>query len=66
MVDDYPYANVFYNLACVESLTGRTDDAIAHLRRAIELAERFRAYARDDSDFDAIRDAPGFRQLVEP
>ena len=66
VVDDYPYANVFYNLACVESLTGRTDDAIVHLRRAIELAERFRAYAREDSDFEAIRDEPGFRQLVEP
>ena len=66
VVDDYPYANIFYNLACVESLTGRTDDAIVHLRRAIELAERFRAYAKEDSDFDAIRDEPGFKELVEP
>ena len=65
VVDDYPYANVFYNLACVESLSGRTDDAIEHLRRAIELSERFRAYAQDDSDFDAIREAPGFEELVE-
>jgi hypothetical protein len=65
VVDDYPYANVFYNLACVESLSGRTDDAIEHLRRAIELSERFRAYAQDDSDFDAIREAPGFEKLVE-
>ena len=53
--------NVFYNLACCESLTGRTEDAIEHLRRAIELAERFRTYARDDSDFDAIRDDARFQ-----
>ena len=32
---------LLYNLACCESLAGRTTDAIEHLRRAIELSERF-------------------------
>ena len=32
------YADLFYNLACCESLAGRTSDAIAHLRRATETA----------------------------
>jgi tetratricopeptide (TPR) repeat protein len=58
------YAVPLYNLACCESLAGRTADALEHLRRAIELSEQFRAYARDDSDFDPIRDEPGFRELV--
>src|SRR5215210_3787149 len=31
------YPALFYNVACCESLAGRKDDAIAHLRRALEL-----------------------------
>ena len=58
-------ADVLYNLACCESLAGRTDDALLHLRRSIELADPFRAYAKGDSDFDAIRDEAGFKELVD-
>jgi hypothetical protein len=66
LVEAHPqYAGLFYNLACCESLAGRTTDAIDHLRRAIELSERFRAYAKDDSDFDPIRDEPAFKDLID-
>jgi tetratricopeptide (TPR) repeat protein len=58
------YAGLFYNVACCESLAGRTTDAIDHLRRAIDMSERFRAYAKDDSDFDPIRDEPAFKELI--
>ena len=58
------YPLLAYNLACLESLTGRTDDAIGHLRQAIEGSDRFRAYARGDSDLDPIREEPAFRELV--
>ena len=58
------YADLFYNLACCESLAGRTSDAIAHLRRSIEMSERSRAYAKDDTDFDPIRNEPAFKELV--
>jgi hypothetical protein len=65
LVDAHPqYPGLLYNLACCESLAGRTADAIAHLGRAIEHSERFRAYARDDADFDAVRDEPAFKALV--
>jgi hypothetical protein len=59
-----PYAGVFYNLACCESLAGRTDDAIDHLGRSIEMSDRFRAMAKEDSDFDPIRNEPAFEELV--
>ena len=59
-----PYALLFYNLACLESLTGRNADAMEHLRRAIEMSEQFRDYAKGDSDLDPIRDEPGFEELV--
>jgi tetratricopeptide (TPR) repeat protein len=58
------YRELLYNLACCESLAGRTPDALEHLRRAIDRSEQFRAYAKDDSDFDPIRDEPGFKELV--
>jgi hypothetical protein len=58
------YAPLFYNLACCESLSGRTTDALDHLRQAIEMSEEFRDSAKDDSDLDPIRDEPAFRQLI--
>jgi tetratricopeptide (TPR) repeat protein len=60
------YANLFYNVACCESLAGRTTDAIDHLRRAIDLSERVRALAKDDSDFDPIRGEPALKELIRP
>ena len=33
-------AHVLYNTACFEALAGRRDDAIAHLRAAVELAPK--------------------------
>jgi tetratricopeptide (TPR) repeat protein len=58
------YPLLFYNLACCESLTGRTADALDHLARAIEMSEEFRDDARDDADLRAIREEPLFRQLT--
>jgi tetratricopeptide (TPR) repeat protein len=58
------YPMLFFNLACCESLAGRTSDALDHLRHAIEMSEEFRQSARDDSDLDPIRDDPAFKQLI--
>ncbi len=60
------YGAPVYNLACCESLAGRTDDAIEHLRTAIAMSDRMREYARGDSDFDPIRGDPRFAELVGP
>lgn len=53
-------AGLLYNLACAESLLGRTDDALEHLERSIELQPRFRAAAQTDSDFEPMRADPRF------
>ncbi len=58
------YAAPLYNLACCESLAGQPQEAIDHLRAAIERLPRLRDLAREDSDFDPIREEPGFRELV--
>jgi tetratricopeptide (TPR) repeat protein len=65
LVEAHPeYAGPLYNLACCESLAGRTAEALAHLRLAVERSDRFRSLAAEDSDFDPIRDEPAFKELV--
>lgn len=59
---DQPY--LYYNVACCESLAGRAADATEHLRTAIEMWEDCREMARDDPDFDSIRDLPAFQELL--
>jgi tetratricopeptide (TPR) repeat protein len=66
LIEAHPeYAGPLYNLACCESLAGRTADAIEHLRLAVDRSERFRSFAADDSDFDPIREEPAFKELVD-
>ena len=66
LVEAHPqYTGLLYNLACCESLAGRTGDAVDHLGRAIDRSDRWRSYASEDSDFDPIRDEPAFKQLIE-
>jgi tetratricopeptide (TPR) repeat protein len=64
LTGDPPYADLFYNIACCESLAGQKDDAIAHLRRAIQLSERSRSFLEGDSDFDPIREDAAFKELL--
>jgi mannose-6-phosphate isomerase-like protein (cupin superfamily) len=65
VVEAHPqYPMLFYNLACCESLTGRTTDALDHLRRAIDMSKEFREDAKLDPDLKSIRDQPAFRQLI--
>jgi tetratricopeptide (TPR) repeat protein len=55
---DHP--GILFNLACLESLAGRRDPALDHLRRSIELYPKHAEYARTDPDFDPIRHDPRF------
>ena len=57
------YATPLYNLACCEALTGRNEDAIAHLRVAFERRPSLRELAKEDTDLDSLRDEPAFREL---
>jgi tetratricopeptide (TPR) repeat protein len=57
------YPLLAYNLACCESLAGRKEDALEHLRAAAA-SDRMRTFAAQDSDLDPIRDDPAFRELM--
>lgn len=52
--------NVLYNLACFESRAGLHEEALAHLAEAIEIEPRMKEWAREDSDFDELRDDARF------
>lgn len=53
---EYPdNAGVLYNLACAEAKFGRPDDALEHLRRAVELEPRFLENAKEDDDLASVR-----------
>lgn len=56
----------FYGLALLDSITGRTQDCLANLARAIELNPRNRLQARSDNDFQNMADDPRFTELLYP
>ena len=57
-------AGFLYNLACAESLLGRKEEALQHLRESVEADAVFKKNALEDPDFDAIRDDPEFSVIT--
>ncbi len=53
-----------YNLACGHALLQQPEQAIATLRKAIELGYRDFSFIRQDHDLDSIRKDPRFRKLL--
>jgi tetratricopeptide (TPR) repeat protein len=64
IANDPPYGAVYYNTACFEARAGRTEAALAHLRRAIELSPSLAELARSDDDLAALRDHASFAEIV--
>ena len=64
LAEAHPDPELFYNVACVESLAGRTDHALEHLGTAIQMWDGIRDMAMNDPDFDPMRDEPGFQALL--
>jgi TolA-binding protein len=63
----YPNSDyAFYGLALLDSITGRTQDCLGNLARAIELNPRNRLQARADNDFQSMVDDPRFTELLYP
>jgi len=58
-VERYPdHPAVLYHLGRAEALAGRTDDAIAHVRRALELKPEWADDMREDEDLAGLRSHP--------
>ena len=59
---DYAY----YGLAVLDSMTGRVQDCLDNLAKAIEMNPRNRLQARSDGDFQNMVDDPRFTELLYP
>jgi mannose-6-phosphate isomerase-like protein (cupin superfamily) len=53
-------ASLMYDLGCAEALAGRTEDALEHVRRALELKPEWEDHARKDPDLEDVRKLPGW------
>lgn len=57
---------VHYVLASTLALKGDRREALDHLKEAIELNATNRIYARNDPDFEPLRDDENFQNLIHP
>jgi tetratricopeptide (TPR) repeat protein len=57
-------ALILYNVACMQSMLGRGDEALETLRGAVEKWPRFKENAQKDDDFASLREDPRFVELV--
>ncbi len=64
-LERYPgNASLLYDLACVQALQGRSEDAIENLSAALAAAPKFKKYAATDDDLASIRDDPRFAAAI--
>ena len=57
---------IWYGLAVLECLTGRTTESLQHLAESIRINPGNRFQARNDSDFRNMADDPRFTELLYP
>lgn len=57
-------ASILYNVACVYSLLGRTEEALACLQKMMEHGVFYKNWAAKDSDLDNLRTDPRFQALL--
>jgi hypothetical protein len=62
--DRSDYGWLLYDIACYEALLGRRDDALASLRRAVDLQPRIAEEAVKDEDFASIAADPEFLAIT--
>ena len=65
-IETYPNAwQGYFNLACIEARLGNRDEALDQLERAAEVdREPVAKLAREDEDFESVRDDPRFLALT--
>ena len=57
-------AFILYNVACMEALAGRCEEALEPLAEALAAWPAYKELATNDDDFAALRDDPRFQALV--
>jgi tetratricopeptide (TPR) repeat protein len=54
-----------FNAGCFAARAGRADEAIEHLRRALEINPRVKELMATDEDLDSVRDDQRFAELMQ-
>ncbi|HET8556271.1 MAG TPA: cupin domain-containing protein [Gaiellaceae bacterium] len=57
-------ALILYNIACMQSMLGRGDEALATLAESVEKWPKFKENAQADDDFASLREDARFTELV--
>ena len=57
-------ALILYNIACMQSMLGRGDEALETLGGAVEKWPKFKENAEGDDDFTSLREDVRFLELV--
>ena len=64
-IESFPeHPKPYYNLACLQALSGETDEALANLTEAFKRSDALRLEALSDADFTSLREDPRFVALV--
>ena len=64
-LEKYPgNALILYNIACMQSMLGRSDESLETLGTAVEKWPKFKENAQKDDDFASLREDPRFKELV--
>jgi tetratricopeptide (TPR) repeat protein len=56
--------SLLYNLACVLAQSGKTDEALEALRRALEAEPKYRRFLATDPDLEPLRSDPRFSEAA--
>lgn len=66
MIEENPHdGGNYYNLACLNSLMGKSVEAVAALKTALELGYREFRHMERDTDLDRIRNREDYKALIE-
>ena len=65
LTEDPRHDHAHYLMAVAMAQRGDPATALDHLRRAVALNQENRSRARQDSDFDLVREDPGFKNALE-
>ena len=55
---------IHFNAGCFAARAGHADEAIEHLRRAVEISPRVKELMATDEDLESIRDDERFAELM--
>lgn len=64
IIEDPQAFEAIYNLSCCYSMMGQKDNALTYFHRATQIAPQCADWAKEDREFDPIREDPVFQEML--